>query len=160
MEIIQNLKSDVTIPVVQVNKPHIVYETIEGETIVMNLKTGFYYSFDGIGPAVWEMILLGASQKQIGEVVTERYPDAPINIPDEVHLFIEELMENDIVSGLSTETPVLTEEQITEVVYSKVFADVAVRRPLFNIYADMRDVLLLDPIHDVDEKGWPEPKIR
>jgi hypothetical protein len=25
-------------------------------------------------------------------------------------------------------------------------------------YTDMQDVLLLDPIHDVDVKGWPEPK--
>jgi len=32
------------------------------------------------------------------------------------------------------------------------------RAPVLNVYADMKDLLLLDPIHDVDEVGWPTPK--
>ena len=27
--------------------------------------------------------------------------------------------------------------------------------PELKRYADMQDLLLLDPVHDVDEKGWP-----
>ena len=27
-----------------------------------------------------------------------------------------------------------------------------------NRYADMKDLLMLDPIHEVDEKGWPSKK--
>jgi hypothetical protein len=28
-----------------------------------------------------------------------------------------------------------------------------------HVYTDMRDLLLLDPIHDVEEQGgWPKPK--
>jgi len=30
--------------------------------------------------------------------------------------------------------------------------------PTLNKYTDMRDMLLLDPIHDVGESGWPVPK--
>ena len=30
--------------------------------------------------------------------------------------------------------------------------------PSLNGYSDMRDLLLIDPIHDVDEGGWPEVK--
>jgi hypothetical protein len=31
--------------------------------------------------------------------------------------------------------------------------------PVLHVYSDMREVLLLDPIHDVeDASGWPEPK--
>jgi hypothetical protein len=29
--------------------------------------------------------------------------------------------------------------------------------PLLNKYSDMQELLLLDPIHDVDEAGWPKP---
>lgn len=29
--------------------------------------------------------------------------------------------------------------------------------PIFHKYTDMEDLLLLDPIHDVDETGWPKP---
>lgn len=27
--------------------------------------------------------------------------------------------------------------------------------PTISVYSDMEDLLLLDPIHDVDETGWP-----
>jgi hypothetical protein len=27
-------------------------------------------------------------------------------------------------------------------------------------YTDMADLLLLDPIHEVDEQGWPQPAPR
>jgi hypothetical protein len=30
--------------------------------------------------------------------------------------------------------------------------------PVLSIYDDMQDLLLLDPIHDVDESGWPAIK--
>ena len=30
--------------------------------------------------------------------------------------------------------------------------------PTLNADSDMEDLLLLDPIHDVDEKGWPQAK--
>ena len=31
--------------------------------------------------------------------------------------------------------------------------------PILNVYSDMRDVLLMDPIHEVEEmSGWPVPK--
>ena len=30
--------------------------------------------------------------------------------------------------------------------------------PVLSVYSDMEDLLLLDPIHDVDETGWPQPR--
>ena len=27
--------------------------------------------------------------------------------------------------------------------------------PEIDIFSDMQDILLLDPVHDVDESGWP-----
>ena len=29
--------------------------------------------------------------------------------------------------------------------------------PALQKYSDMQELLLLDPIHDVDEAGWPKP---
>lgn len=29
------------------------------------------------------------------------------------------------------------------------------RPPVLEVFADMQDLLLLDPIHDIDEVGWP-----
>lgn len=144
----------------KVNKPHVVHETIEGETIVMNLKSGFYYSFDGIGPVVWELILQDVGQKQITEILVKAFPDASINLVDEVDLFVEKLVANEMVTIFHANAAYLPEEEMPGFMSAKDFKKISLKPPLFNIYADMRDVLLLDPIHDVDEKGWPEPKNR
>jgi hypothetical protein len=35
----------------------------------------------------------------------------------------------------------------------------AFTQPVLEVYTDMQDLLLLDPIHEVDEEaGWPSPK--
>jgi hypothetical protein len=31
---------------------------------------------------------------------------------------------------------------------------------VLGVHPDMQDLLLLDPIHDVDEVGWPTPAAR
>ena len=31
-------------------------------------------------------------------------------------------------------------------------------KPKIETFSDMKDLLLLDPIHDVDETGWPSPR--
>jgi hypothetical protein len=33
-------------------------------------------------------------------------------------------------------------------------------RPILTKYTDMKELLLLDPIHEVDETGWPNPKVK
>ena len=30
--------------------------------------------------------------------------------------------------------------------------------PLISKYSDMQELLILDPIHDVSDAGWPNPK--
>ena len=37
-------------------------------------------------------------------------------------------------------------------------AGVAYTEPSLSVFSDMQDLLLLDPIHDVSEAGWPMPK--
>jgi hypothetical protein len=142
------------------NKPYIVYETIEGETIVMNLKNGFYYSFDGIGPVVWGLIVLGASEAQIHLLLHELYPDCHLDLKTLADEFLEQLKLNELITEKGTEQtdpPVLN---ALELLAEPLFSEVKLKQPLFQRYADMKDVLLLDPIHDVDAKGWPEPKLK
>ncbi len=143
-----------------VNKPYVVYETIEGETIVMNLKNGFYYSFDGIGPAVWELIINGFEFEEMVIFLSEMFTNSGLLFNEEIMSFINDLKSHEIVfekDEAITDIETLKYEDLKQL---RVFSEITVKKPLFHRYTDMRDVLLLDPIHDVDEKGWPEPRIR
>lgn len=140
------------------NSPYIVHETIDGETIVMNLKNGFYYSFSGIGPAIWEMILAGADMDQIHQITDKTFGSLLPELEEVVNSFVKELKSNEIVLESQEQAENLSEASIQQMLASELFAPEAAKAPVFHRYTDMQDVLLLDPIHDVDEKGWPEPK--
>jgi hypothetical protein len=42
-----------------VDPRRVVHETIDGETILIALETGVYYSLSGSGPEVWDLVLAG-----------------------------------------------------------------------------------------------------
>src|SRR5260221_10606132 len=52
----------------RINAPQVVHETIDGETILIHLGTGVYYSLEGSGALMWEMLAAGAGE---GEIVTD-----------------------------------------------------------------------------------------
>ena len=39
-----------------VTRPNVMHETIDGEVIVIDVRTGMYYNLSGTGAAVWHSI--------------------------------------------------------------------------------------------------------
>jgi hypothetical protein len=137
----------------RVNRSKIIFEAFEDETVLINLDSGNYYSFSGSGALIWDLISSGRS---IGEVVSQlqqRFPDAAAQIEPSVHDFVRKLVEENLVleqGGRDLET--ITQEQHSPL---KKSADLKFEKPCLQKYSDMQDLLLLDPIHEVDEMGWP-----
>jgi hypothetical protein len=91
------------------NTPHVVYETIDGETIIMDLRTGNYYSIEWPGVFIWEYLAAGGNIENIVNEDTrleanKRYFQHFVNILLQESLLIE-------VTEESAEPAVLTEEQ-------------------------------------------------
>jgi len=133
----------------------IIHETIDGEVVVVNLETGTYYSFDKAGAIVWNCIDQGCTIDSVVSYVTTLYDGDSTTIVQEIQEFINNLEKEKLIVSSeleSTETknghihPILSGEKIP-------FAN-----PKINKYIDMQNLLLLDPIHDVDESGWPSKK--
>ena len=49
----------------KINEPNIVHENIDGETIILNLDSGNYYSIVDVGADIWNYIEKGAPLKEI-----------------------------------------------------------------------------------------------
>jgi hypothetical protein len=140
----------------KVNSKYIVHETIEGETIIMNLRNGFYYSFDGIGPVIWDLLEKNNNILQITRFVQDHFPTPERDISKPVSDFIKQLADNDLVAETGSpdfEAETLSPEELKKLMGGEVPEFI---EPRLNKYSDMQNVLLLDPIHDVDEKGWPD----
>jgi hypothetical protein len=138
----------------RVNTPSVVHEVIDGEAVIVNLDTGVYYSVDGIGADIWSLIDAGAEIGQATDVVAARYVGDRGQIEQGVIEFVDQLRAEALVVPRSPDEA----WQSVEVPPSTGIESVdglQFEKPVLMKYTDMEDLLLLDPIHDVDDTGWP-----
>src|SRR5207253_7976994 len=57
------------------NSPPVIQETIDGETIMVNLDTGSYYWLDPLASYISGAVQAGASIEELVADMTERFPD-------------------------------------------------------------------------------------
>ena len=130
-----------------INSPGVIAESVDGEVLIINLESGAYYSAAGSGEEIWALLSSGCSVAETVEHLALRYgasarPAAEAAVE---RLASEFLAEQLIVParGDSAAPPVAAPS-------GAAFAD-----PVLQKYTDMEDLLLLDPIHEVSEEGWP-----
>ena len=136
-------------PYLKIRTPEVVHETVDDEVVIINLDKGIYYSTDGVGACIWSQVAEGLDREAIVRWGADNFADVGSAEAD-VRAFLAELEANELVTETSEPAPaVTTAEQPTPVAY---------RRPELQVFTDMEDLLLLDPIHDVEaEQGWPTP---
>jgi len=121
----------------------IIHELLDNEIIVANLDSGIYYSLRGNGIHIWQLLLAGWSFEQIQKEWTDRY-----GANTDVSSFVSQLLDEELVRSNDGEKQASLPEDFT---WPSEYSP-----PLFEKYEEMKDLLLLDPIHEVDEQGWPK----
>lgn len=135
------------------NEPHVVHEVIDGEAVLINMESGAYYSLDKVGAEIWAMIETGSSMSDLIASVTMRYSGEPAEIERGIATLLAELeTERLIVSGNGEEPGHAATVSTSSAAGGERSRFVP---PVLHKYTDMTELLLLDPIHEVDEMGWP-----
>jgi hypothetical protein len=132
------------------NSPHIIHEVIEGEAVLINLESGAYYSTAQAGAAIWDAIDKGLSVSQIAALLNEEYAGDSETIRAGVAALVADLQQEGLVVPL--ETPPDAATFVSAPPRSDRPPFVA---PVLRKYTEMSELLQLDPIHDVDDSGWP-----
>ena len=129
------------------NRPSVSSELIDGEAIIMHLRLGHYFSTEGSGALIWSGIEQDAPMTLLAEALSRQYGLADDDAVAAVATFVASLQEHDLLRpGQSAgRVPDPAEHGI----------NVTFAEPELAVYTDMQDLLLLDPIHDVDSTGWP-----
>ena len=139
----------------RVNTPHVVHQTIDGEVVVINLESGFYYSLDQVGADVWHGLEAEAPVAEIVAQLAGSYAASRAEIEAAVTRFLTELASEALI--VASTAPSATNGARHGTTDGdrgqQPFAP-----PTLQKYADMQDLLLLDPIHEVEEGGWPSAK--
>jgi len=135
----------------RLNAPLVSSEVIDGEVIIIHLDNGNYYSMQGVGEWIWSRLVAGETTDHIAQHVTRHYEcDQPLALRAVDRLVAELLAEGLIVptSGAGAEA-----ESAASGAGTVPRADF--HEPVLNKYTDMQNLLMVDPIHEVTEQGWP-----
>jgi len=136
----------------RINHPNVIHETIDKEVVIVNLDSGNYYSLESIGADIWDSIDLEASLPDIIGVISRKYEGDQNSIIDGIDLFISQLLEEELIGTQEPKEPLtksITNPSVKLEEKSPFTAPVLIK------FTDMQDLLLLDPIHEVNEQGWP-----
>jgi len=140
----------------KINEPDVIQEIIEGEAVLVNLGTGAYYNTDKVGAAILHYIGRGETVNQIINNIADEYDGNQEEIENGVNQLIERLQQEYLIIPDEGEPPEHSSSPSTNI--HSQGGTFVFEEPVLHKYTDMEDLLLLDPIHEVDETGWPSAK--
>ena len=135
----------------KINSPKVIHQNIENEVMIIHLDKGVYYNLNQTGVAIWNSLILGESDEDVLKKLVLEYEGNPLEIQSFFHEFCKELLAEGLI--LPWEKAQENPKQQACICDKQPFI-----KPVLNKYTDMQELLLLDPIHEVDSVGWPEKK--
>jgi hypothetical protein len=138
-------------PEFAINPGKVVHETVDGETILIHLETGNYYSLSGAGAEIWGLVGTARSPGEIARELAERHGRTESEVSPAVTTLLTQLMEEGLLEPNGS-GPTSPDASLT------VWRAASWVPPKLERYDDMQDFLLVDPIHEVDDAGWPSRK--
>jgi len=158
----------------------VLHDTIEGETVVIDLRSGTYFRFDGAATHAWTILVGRATEDELVDRLAAAYAGPRETIADQVHDFLLALYRDGIIyreeapAGPNAE-PAADPGLATPDAPRDAFAGLAVDRfdhlramagappaaklPFggmkLNRFEDLDELLTIDPVHEVNEAGWP-----
>ncbi len=118
----------------------IVFENFDGDLVVLDLRSGRYFGFNPLGAATWLALMAGAKARVIASAGLDE---------SQLITFLKAILGEGIaVQSEGDESPIFAGQ--VELPQSNSEA------PSIEAFDDLADLMLADPIHDVDaEMGWP-----
>jgi len=126
--------------------PNCVADDFGGEIVALNLETGFYFSLRDLAAAVWRDLAAGHAVETVLATLGAHEP----RLAEDAARLIERIRAECLMQPAVD--IVLPEGE------PSVAAFIASGKTSLAIdsYDDLRDLVLADPIHEVDEQaGWP-----
>ena len=138
------------IPKIVLNQQLISMERLDGEVIIISFDTGKYYSAAKSGADILWLLKDNVDPSKWEEIFKKRF-----NMNDFPHMQVIEFVEKCLQEGIA---------EISEIALNGVanlpedYDSDAWTPPILLAFADLQDLLMVDPIHDSSLEGWPQLK--
>lgn len=132
------------------NSPPVVAETLDGEATIVDLDTGTYYALNQSGSLIWDEIGRGSDSESTAKAMASTFGISAEDACAAVEELIGRLSELSLIVPLEDGAAPAPAQASTN---GHVVAEYA--PPELSTFTDMQELLLLDPVHEVDDSGWP-----
>ena len=117
--------------------PDIVHESFGGDVVVLNLGSGQYFGLNDSAATLWSAIVQG---QHVDKLCQDQTGIKLVSDFDEYLCKYGLIIADDSEGSGGTTTPISLTSP-----------------PTIESYDDLSDLIVADPIHDVDERmGWPK----
>ena len=135
---------------IRVVASHVVSDVFEdGEAAVIDLRSGAYFSLNPTGALLWPLVVAGTTVAALVDLARRRTDGGP-QVAGAVEAFVAALLAEDLVE----EAPDVTDGAGSDAPDGDG-PPIPFVAPELQRFDDLQELLLLDPIHDVSDRGWP-----
>lgn len=129
------------------NAPGVVCDVVDEEVVIVHLETGVYYSTDKAGFNAWQLIAAGHPVDAVIAGVTASYEGDADDIAKQVSDLVKVLSDEGLIVPRNDTSPAA---EVAAPNTKSPFEGIELHK-----FRDMEDLLLLDPVHEVSDEGWP-----
>ena len=128
------------------NTPALTAETFDDEVVIVNFDSGKYHSLRGSGRQIWQWVGSAPASVALVEHASRTFLGEPGEIAIAVRAFLDTLLAEGLLVKAAADAPVGVLQPMEGGPFTA---------PVLTTFSDMQELLLLDPIHEVDAVGWP-----
>lgn len=135
----------------RINSPSVIYERFENELIAIHLGIGSYHAMVGAATEAFVLLSEQATGLELADALATRYAATPSQIATALAPFLEQLQEQQLI------VPVETPAARGPLRVNGNESGLPFVAPTLEAFNDLEGLLLLDPVHEVGDEGWPPP---
>jgi hypothetical protein len=138
-------------PCFRVNAPSVIFERFDDELVAINMEKGSYHSMAGSAADAFVLLSEEATAGELAGALCNKYAATPGQIETALAPFLEQLREEQLIVSVETR------KSRDPLRLAGNESGLPFAAPGLQAFKDLEGLLLLDPVHEVGEEGWPPP---
>jgi Coenzyme PQQ synthesis protein D (PqqD) len=134
--------------------PLLISQQFDSEVVLANYQNGVYYNLDGSAAQIWLGLKVNRTVEEIGSALAAATGGDVTSITHQVQAFVDSMLAEGLIANgaadARSEAAIETSINPWTPVLSGAFV-----APEFQRFDNLRELLLMDPVHDAGEEGWP-----
>ena len=131
--------------------PLLISQQFDSEVVLANYQNGVYYNLDGSAAQIWLGLKVNRTVEEIGSALAAATGGDVTSITQQVQAFVDSMLAEGLIANGAADAG---SETSIEGPWAPVLSGAFVA-PEFQRFDNLRELLLMDPVHDAGEEGWP-----